>query len=138
MVEDQDFPTRGLLDTSVLIAAESGRPLDASRLPAQGCLSVIAAAELEAGVQAANDIETRAQRLMTYQLAMRMELLPVDRQAAHQWARLRVAVAQAKRRVNVNDLWTAAIALANQLPVVTQDGDFDALVDLGGPVVIHV
>jgi len=29
--------------------------------------------------------------------------------------------------MNVNDAWIAAIALAHDLPVVTQDDDFDAL-----------
>ncbi len=34
------------------------------------------------------------------------------------------------RRLNVNDVWIAATALTNGLPVVTQDDDFDALADL--------
>ena len=47
-------------------------------------------------------------------------------------------VQESGRRVNVNDMWIAATAMANQLPIVTQDDDFDALADLGGPVVIRV
>ena len=38
----------------------------------------------------------------------------------------------------MNDLWIAAIARANNLPVVTQDDDFDALADLGLLTVIKV
>ena len=37
---------RGLLDTSVLIAREAGRPLDAAMLPAQAYISVITLAAL--------------------------------------------------------------------------------------------
>ena len=40
--------------------------------------------------------------------------------------------------MNVNDLWIAAVAAANDLPVVTQDSDFDALEAIGGPTVIRV
>ncbi|MDR1152271.1 MAG: type II toxin-antitoxin system VapC family toxin [Bifidobacteriaceae bacterium] len=129
---------QGLLDTSVFIAAESGRPLDAAALPDQGFVSVITAAELEAGVHAAGGTETRARRLLTYQAAMRLELLPVDAVAAHHWATLRYRVAEAGGRINVNDLWIAAIALARGLPVVTQDDDFEALRDLGGPGTVRV
>ena len=101
-------------------------------------VSVVTAAELEAGLLVAGDVETRAARLATYQAVIRLELLPIDRQVTHQWAKLRVAVASAGRRVNVNDLWIAATALANQLPVITQDAGFDVLASLGGPAVIHV
>ena len=38
----------------------------------------------------------------------------------------------------VNDVWIAAIALANELPIVTQDQDFDALADFPGITLIHV
>jgi predicted nucleic acid-binding protein len=43
---------RGLLDTSVFIAAESGRPLDEERIPEEAALSVVTLAELQAGVLA--------------------------------------------------------------------------------------
>jgi len=109
-----------------------------SAVPMRCFVSVVTAAELEAGLLAAGDVETRATRLATYQGVMRLELLPIDRQVTHHWARLRVAVAAAGCRVNVNDMWIAATALANQLPVVTQDADFDSLAGLGGPLVIHV
>ncbi|WP_431188536.1 PIN domain-containing protein [Arthrobacter crystallopoietes] len=48
-------------------------------------------------------------------------------------ARLRYRLAEACRRINVNDLWIAAVALANGLPVATQDRDYGALDGLGGP-----
>jgi len=35
-------------------------------------------------------------------------------------------------------VWIAAIAAANDLPVVTQDDDFDAIEAVGGPRVIRV
>jgi predicted nucleic acid-binding protein len=62
----------------------------------------------------------------------------VDAAAAHEWARLRHRLALAGRRINVNDLWIASIAVSRGLPVVTQDNDFEVLADLGGPAVIRV
>lgn len=64
--------------------------------------------------------------------------LVADEAAAEHWARLRYRLAENGRRINVNDLWIASIALANGLPVVTQDRDFDVLEGLGGPAIIHV
>jgi predicted nucleic acid-binding protein len=66
------------------------------------------------------------------------DLLPIDADAATEWSRLRYRLAEVQRRVNVNDLWIAAIALANGLPIVTQDADFSQLEDLGGPAVIRI
>ena len=48
-------PSRGLLDTSVLIATETGRPLDIDALPDEVFISVVTIAELQAGVLAAAD-----------------------------------------------------------------------------------
>lgn len=51
---------------------------------------------------------------------------------------MRVRLAEEGRRINVNDLWIAAVAAANDLPVVTQDSDYDALEIIGGPQVIRI
>src|SRR4051812_5832759 len=58
--------SRGLLDTSVLIAIESGRPLRTEAMPETTAISVVTKAELRVGIFAAEDIETRNQRLMTF------------------------------------------------------------------------
>ncbi|WP_402371580.1 type II toxin-antitoxin system VapC family toxin [Isoptericola rhizosphaerae] len=129
---------RGLLDTSVFIASESGRTLDSAALPDESFVSVITRAELQAGVLAAKDSETRARRLATLDSIAHLELLPVDATAASHWARLRVRLAEAGRRINVNDLWIASIALANELPVVAQDDDFAPLTELDTLAVVSV
>jgi predicted nucleic acid-binding protein len=129
---------RGLLDTSVFIAREDGRLLQAERLPEQSLVSVVTVAELQAGVLAAADTATRQRRLVTAQLAAEVAPLPIDAVAAAQWARLRVLVHEAGRRIGINDLWIAAVALAHDLPVVTQDADFDVLAELGLAEVVRV
>lgn len=127
-----------VLDTSVLIARESGRPLDADSLPEETTVCVITLAELHAGVLAAISTSTRARRLSTLGAASTVEALPVTAEAARRWAELRVRLAELGRRAKVNDLWIAAVALANGMDVVTQDDDFDVIEEAGGPVVIRV
>ena len=133
-----ETPAAGLLDTSVFIATEAGRQLDESLIPAEVATTVITLAELNAGVLAATDSETRAQRLATLESVADLEALPVDEEAARMWARLRVYLAETGRRVRINDLWIAAIAASRMLPVITQDDDFEALDGVANLTVIRV
>jgi predicted nucleic acid-binding protein len=128
----------GLLDTSVLIASESGRRLMTDALPEQIAISVVTIGELHAGVLAAPDTATRARRLSTLESASAVEPLPVTAEAARRWAELRVRLSEQGHRARVNDLWIAAIAKANGMDVVTQDDDFDVIEEAGGPTVIRV
>jgi predicted nucleic acid-binding protein len=130
--------SRGVLDTSVFIAAESGRALKTELLPDESAISVVTLAELHEGVLVARDTETRARRLATLEAVSDVELITVDADSARVWAQMRVQLAEAGRRVNVNDLWIAASAAARGLPVVTQDDDFDAVEGLVGLAVIRV
>lgn len=128
----------GLLDTSIFIARESGRALDLGLVPPGARISVITLAELELGVHAARDPQTRSRRIRTFEALSGYTPLPVDARAAGHWARLRFRLHEEGRKAGVNDLWIAAIALAHDLPVVTQDADFDVFADLEGPTVIRV
>lgn len=129
---------RGLLDTSVFIAKESGRPLAEDLLPEESAISVITIGELHAGVLAAQDTATRARRLATLESVSDIRPLEVDDQAARVWAQMRVHLAESGQRVRINDLWIAAVAVANKLPVVTQDDDFEPVRTVAGLVVIRV
>ena len=129
---------RGLLDTSVFIALESARQLDVRLLPDNNVVCPVTIAELQAGVLAAADLDIRARRLATLESIADVEVLTIDDDVAAEWARLRVHLALTGRRVNVNDLWIAATAAANGLPVVTQDDDFDPLEGGAGLEVIRV
>jgi len=127
-----------ILDTSVLIAAETGRTIDLSLIPEETAVTVITVAELHAGVLGASDTPTRARRLATLQAVSVVEPLAVTAEAARHWARLRVGLAEQGRRAKVNDLWIAAVAAANSMDVVTQDDDFDVIRAVGGPDLIRV
>lgn len=119
--------SRGLADTSVFIARESGRPLDAGALPDELAVSVITIGELRAGVLAAGDVDARDRRLATLTAALELDPVPVDESVAAEWARLRVLLRNSGQRMPVNDSWIAATALALGVTVVTQDADFPDL-----------
>lgn len=131
-------PSRGLLDTSVFIALEIGRPIQGELLPEESAISSITVGELQAGVLAASDTAVRARRLATLEAVSDIEVLTVDETVAASWALLRVHLAESGRRLNVNDLWIAATALAHQIPVITQDDDFDPVNGVGGLQVTQV
>lgn len=116
---------RGIADTSVFIARESGRALDVAGLPEELAVSVITVGELRAGVLAASEIEVRARRLGTLTEALALDAVPVDGAVAEAWARLRVLLRESGQRMPANDSWIAATALALGVPVVTQDDDYD-------------
>jgi predicted nucleic acid-binding protein len=128
----------GVLDTSVFIANESGRPLDESLMPEEVATTVITVAELTAGVLAAGSAEVRSRRLATLDAVADMVALSADEDAARVWARLQVHLAETGRRMGVNDLWIAAIAVSRGLPVVTQDDDFEAPDGASGFTAIRV
>jgi predicted nucleic acid-binding protein len=76
--------------------------------------------------------------LATLDAVADLAALPVDEDAARMWARMRVHLAEAGRRVRINDLWIAAVAASRGHPVVTQGGDCDALGSVAGLTVIRV
>jgi predicted nucleic acid-binding protein len=122
--------SRGLADTTVFIARESGRPLDEASLPDELAVSIVTVGELRAGVLSAADVRIRDQRLATLTEAMALDPLPVDDHVAEQWARLRVLLRDSGQRMPVNDSWIAATAMASSVPVVTQDDDYVELDEL--------
>jgi predicted nucleic acid-binding protein len=128
----------GLIDTSVLVAVEKGRPLREAALPSRSAISIVTVAELRAGVLTAPDIESRDRRIVTLEGVRGVAILPVEERVARAWAAMRAYLAASGRGVNVNDLWIAATAAAHELPVVTQDRDYDALSGVMGLTVIPV
>jgi predicted nucleic acid-binding protein len=128
----------GLLDTSAVIASQEGRPLAEEKLPAETVISIVTVAELRAGVLGAIDIETRDRRLATLERAGKAAVFPIDHRVAETWAGMRAYLAASGGRVSVNDLWIAATAAANRMPVITQDRDFYALSGVNGLTVIEV
>ena len=120
-------PSRGLLDTSVFIATESGRPL--GELPERVAVSVVTIGELQLGVLAAPDGERRRLRADTLALARTADPIPISEAVMVTWARLVSDCRDAgfQRVVKLIDALIAATAVEHGLPVITQDDDFDVI-----------
>ncbi len=127
--------TRGLADTSVFIARETGRSIDVANVPDELAVSAITIGELRAGVLVAIDTTARSRRLDTLTAALALQPIPVDDDVAASWAQLRVLLRDLNKRMPINDSWIAATAMALEVPVVTQDDDYP---DLPGLAVIRV
>jgi len=127
-----------LLDTSVFIALETERALRADPSDWDVRISPVTLAELKTGVLAASDNQLRLMRLRTVEIAVELPLLVIDEWVADEWAALRSWLADAGRRLDVNDLWIAATAIRYEMPVVTQDSDFFAVSGVRGLEVVQV
>jgi predicted nucleic acid-binding protein len=117
---------------------EEGRPLRQEALPRQNAISVVTRAELRVGVLAAADIASRDLRIATFEASGRFTVLPIDEEVARAWSQMRAYLTASERRIDVNDMWIAATAAAYEMPVLTQDSDFDALSGVAGLTVIPV
>jgi predicted nucleic acid-binding protein len=114
---------KGLVDTSVFIAREAGRPLES--LPDEPAVSVVTLAALHLGVLRARDAQTRARRLRTVSRVEReYDAIPIDAEVARTFASIIGDARAAGRRPHVMDVWIAATAVRHGLVVFTQDADF--------------
>lgn len=114
---------RGLLDTSIFIARESGRLF--GTLPSATAISVITVAELQLGVLVADDPEVHAQRLRTLSSVVSLfDPLQINTLVASVFAEIVAEARRQGRRPKIMDTWIAATAVAHDLPVYTQDADF--------------
>lgn len=126
---------RGLLDTSVFVATENGRPL--GPLPEEATISVVTVGELELGVLAAADPERRARRAATLALARTADPIPVTEATMSHFARIVHDCRTGGVRPTVLDAIVAATAVQHGLPVFTQDADFDAIAGAHPAVVVQ-
>jgi predicted nucleic acid-binding protein len=124
---------RAVLDTSVLIGAESPGNLEAA-------ISAASITELHFGILvASNDDDERARRAQRLGvIEATFDPLPIDAAVAREWGRLAAAVNTrgGNPRRRAIDLAIAATANVHQVPLLTRNTkDFsivDDLVDIGG------
>jgi predicted nucleic acid-binding protein len=123
------IPASGLLDTSVFIARESGRPL--GELPDRVAVSVVSIGELQLGVLASTDDRSTARRADTLALARAANPIPISEAVMTAWARLvsDCRTAGVHRTVKLTDTLIAATAVEHGLPVITQDDDYGRMAE---------
>jgi predicted nucleic acid-binding protein len=128
------------------VAKESGRPLGETPGVTETEISVITLAELTVGVLMASD-GSRADRLATLSaVESTWDPLPVDAEVARAFARIVAELHRRaelkggelrtrRRRMPVLDALVAATAIVADIPIVTQDRDYE---DIPGIEVIQV
>jgi len=112
--------SRGILDTSVLIAT------DVAPIPGELAISVASLAELQFGVLVATDQQARALRLRRLNaIQRRFDALPIDEAVADSYAQLAARVVETGRqpRGRVMDLLIAATAHAHGATVYTRNAE---------------
>jgi predicted nucleic acid-binding protein len=78
-------------------------------------------------VNAGHDPDIASRRLSTYELARRFEPLPIDERVSDAWALLVAKLRADGRKAPINDTWIAATAIAQNLPLATQNNDYDTM-----------
>jgi predicted nucleic acid-binding protein len=121
-------PTRGVLDTSVVI--DLGE-IDPKLLPDDSAIATVTLAELAAGPHATHDEEERARRQdRLLWAASTWDALPFDVDAARMYGRIFAAMRASGRtsRARLADLLIASTAAANGLTLYTRNpADFAGL-----------
>src|SRR5206468_2586119 len=121
-------PTRGVLDTSVVIDHDVIGP---ALLPEESAISAVTLAELAAGPHATENKDERARRQDRLQWATATwEPLPFDAESARMYGRMFAAARASGQssRARLADLLIASTAAANGLPLYTRNpSDLDAL-----------
>ena len=121
-------PTRGVLDTSVLIDHDT---IDPALLPDESAISAVTLAELAAGPHATESKDERARRQDRLQWATSTwDPLPFDAESARMYGRMFAAARAAGQssRTRLADLLIASTAAANGFPLYTRNpADFVAL-----------
>lgn len=121
-------PRRAIADTSLFIGLETRRFDDQALAGLDLGVSVITLGELRLGVvSVSHNPDAASRRLATYELARQFEPLPIDERVSDAWALLVAKLRAEGRKAPINDTWIAATALAHNLPLATQDTDYDAM-----------
>ncbi len=114
-------PTRGLLDTSVVVDHDL---VDPALLPDECAIAAVTLAELAAGPHAARDEQEKARRQdRLHWAASTWDALPFDSEAARAYGRVFASTKVSGRssRARLADLLIAATAAANGLPLYTRN-----------------
>lgn len=129
----------GLLDTSTLILLP--RLLDSPVLPRRSLISAITLAELSVGPLVATDDAERSVRLANLQEAEAdFDPLPFDADAARAFGQVAASLRRSGRKASARtcDAMIAAVALANELPLITcNPADFTGIEGLTVVAIPH-
>lgn len=116
-----------ILDTNALSAIADNEPA-AVRIFSQAAtieLPVIVLGEYRFGI--AHSRRRNEYEKWLGDLIAATRVLPAEDETSSQYAKIRAELKKAGRPIPSNDLWIAALARQHRLPLMSQDGHFDAV-----------
>ena len=119
-----------ILDTNALSAVADNQPA-AVRIFSQAVsieVPVIVLGEYRFGI--AHSRRRREYEKWLEELVAVTRVLPVDQATSGHYAQIRAELKRGGRPIPSNDLWIAALCRQHRLPLMSQDGHFDAVRDL--------
>jgi predicted nucleic acid-binding protein len=119
-----------ILDTNALSAVADNEPA-AVRIFSQAAtieLPVIVLGEYRFGI--AHSRRRNEYEKWLGELIAATRVLPVDDETSSQYADIRAELKKDGQPIPSNDLWIAALSRQHRLPLMSQDGHFDAVEDL--------
>jgi predicted nucleic acid-binding protein len=119
-----------IIDTNALSAFAAGnlRVRELIGAHAGPCLPVIVVGEYRFGLMAARDRERRLAWLI--ELTTHWTVLDVSTDTAVCYAEIRQSLKERATPIPMNDTWIAALARQHKLPVLSNDGHFDAVPEI--------
>ncbi len=115
---------RAIADTSAIIGVEAGRIEARDLRRFELSVSAITVGELEAGVACADASTWQLRARTLLQVLSALPVIAADRQVAGAYGTVVGRLRAADASVGYHDAWIAATAVAEGMPVVTQDRDF--------------
>jgi predicted nucleic acid-binding protein len=114
-----------ILDTNALSAFVDGDRdvAEVLRHEARAAVPVIVLGEFRYGITESRHRASYETWLETH--LERFEVLPVTKETAVSYAKLRGVLRRSGRPIPANDAWIAALALQHHLPILSRDGHFD-------------
>jgi toxin FitB len=126
-----------VLDTDVVSLIMRGRlaPATYRLYDHTWCVSFVTVGELAKGVTAAGWGLRQWTQLAEW--LREVVILPYDVQVSYTWGQLAGAAQRRGRPQPINDMWIAAVCLANGLPLATRNvKDYEAFVEYHGLVLV--
>jgi tRNA(fMet)-specific endonuclease VapC len=91
------------------------------------CIPIVVLGELRAGFLCGSRSERNEKNLARFLNSPRVEVLDIDEETTHHYARLFRQLRAQGTPIPTNDLWIAALVVQHALYLYDRDGHFDAL-----------
>ena len=122
--------TKFLLDTNIVSALLKGEAIIADNLDKAetAYIPIIVVGELYYGASFSSQVEKNTADLK--KVTNRYQLLSLDEETTAVYGTIKAALRKKGKPIPENDIWIAAIAVQNDLPLVTRDNHFKEIEEL--------